>query len=749
MALNQNLTLNDKSENNDVIDLLPLFQTIWRKKWSIFSLVFIVMILTYLFVMTIEPTYRATATLQIKQKETNVVSIEQVYGIDAGQTEYLQTQFELLKSRTIIEKVVTKLNLTKHKEFDPEQIEPSLFDIGGAVKSTKTNFINNFPGLFPQQENIQLTEEILQKQLFDKVVSKLTEQVSISPIKKTELVKITVDMHDAKMAAKVANALGQAFIDNQLDASMEATMTATNWMNTRLSDLKAKLQDSEIKLQEFKDKEGLIDVDGIITISANELSSINEQLITARAKLAEVQSQYQQVKSISKNDWKRLASVPAVLSNTLVQQFKTDEAKAKAKIEELSKRYGLRHPSMQAAQAELTAAQASLKSQVEQVVAGIKRQYQIASANVWSLKKSVNENKQEVKNISKNEFKMRELQREVEANRALFDTFMTRLKEASATVDLNEANARIVDPAITPELPAKPKKGLIVILAGLLAGLFSVFIILLLHALNNTFKSSEEVEDKLNLPVLGILPVIKNLKGVQVAQAFHKEADRIFSECVRTIRTSVMLSSIDKPHKIVVVTSSVPSEGKSTTAINIADAIGQMENVLLIEADMRRPTISKVLNLAPGTPGLANLIAGHTTYEECIQKLYGGIDTIAAGVVPPNPLELLSSESFKSILNELSEKYDRIIIDSPPVSAVSDSLILSTLAESVIFVIKAEATDKKLVSKSIGALLQNNAPVKGVILSQVDIKKAQKQGYSYGGYYDYYGYSSSGKSAQN
>ena len=375
-------------------------------------------------------------------------------------------------------------------------------------------------------------------------------------------------------------------------------------------------------------------------------------------------------------------------------------------------------------------------------MAGIERQYQIAAANEYSLNRSVKENKEQIQDISKSEFKLRELQREVDSNNAIFDTFMTRLKETTATSDIDSTNARIVDPAVIPNEPIKPKKSLIVILAGLLAGMFAVFLTLLLNALNNTFKSADEVEAKLNLPVLGILPLVKKGKTDQkIALTFHKNSDKIFSECVRTVRTSVMLSSIDTTHKVVIVTSSIPGEGKSTTSINLADAIGQLEKTLLIEADMRRPTIAKILGLQPGTPGLANLIAGSNTFDECVQKLYGGIDTIVAGIVPPNPLELLSSDRFKTLIEELSIKYDRIIIDCPPVQAVSDAIVLSNFADSVIYVVKSEATNKPTVVKGIGKLLQNNAPVRGIILNQVDIKKAKKQGNSYEGYYDYYGYS--------
>ena len=279
-------------------------------------------------------------------------------------------------------------------------------------------------------------------------------------------------------------------------------------------------------------------------------------------------------------------------------------------------------------------------------------------------------------------------------------------------------------------------------LATFLAGLVGVGLSLLLEMLNNTFKGTDDVENKLNLPVLGILPMVKKKLRKEVAHLFEADTNKAFSESIRSIRTSMVLSALDKPHKVIVVTSSVPGEGKSTVAANLAMALGQMEKVLLIDADMRRPTLAKNFDFAVGTPGLANLIAGTAELEESIQNKHG-VDMLSAGAVPPNPLELLSSPRFSELIERLKAQYDRIVIDSPPTQAVSDALMLGTLANSLIYVIKSDDTAIPLAVKGVGQLLQSNAPVTGVVLNQVDIQKAKKHGYNYGGYYDYYGYSDS------
>ena len=729
-------------EDDDEIDLLKLWQTIWRRKWSILTLTVIVMMVTTLIVLSLTPIYRAAATMLFEQKQSQVVSIEQLYGVEGSGNDYLQTQFELLKSRSLAERVVRELNLTEHPEFDPrQQPEPLInFSISDLIGSLSIDKL--IPGTMPS--DLEKTEEEIEEQIFDSVTRAFMTRINIEQQGKSQLVQVQVDMADKVLAARAANALATGYIESQMEARLEMSASATAWMNNRMTELRSKLKSAEDVLQAYREKENLVDMGGVSAISAAELSATSDRMVDARRNRAEAESMYRQVQSMRGASLDRLASVSAVLSDPLVVQFKTSEAKAKSKVEELSKRYGARHPAMEAARTELAAAQASLRGQVEQVVAGIERNYQLAVANENSLRASVNANKAQIQNISRKEFKLRELQREVESNRALYDTFVTRLKEASATSDLDSATARVVDTATVPVAPIKPKKALIVVLATFLAGLVGVGLVLLLEALNNTFKSTDEIENTLNLPVLGLLPLVDKKDRSEVANLFNTDSNKSFSESIRTIRTSMVLSAIDGQHKTIVVTSSVPGEGKSTVAANLAFALGQMENVLLVDADMRRPTLAKNFSFPVGTPGLANLIAGTAKLEECIKNV-GGVDMLSAGAVPPNPLELLSSPRFSEVIEYLREKYDRVIIDSPPTQAVSDALVLGSLANSLIYVVRSDSTAKPLVIKGIGQLLQSNAPVTGIVLNQVDIKKAMKNGYNYGGYYDYYGYSDSAK----
>jgi len=723
------------SADDDEIDLLQLWIPIWRRKWGIVSLVAVVMMLAALVVLNITPIYRAVATLLIEQRAAKAVSIEEIYGLEGSGSEYLQTQFELLKSRELAERVVLELRLTEHPEFDPRQQPEPFLDPKGWWADLDVRRL--LPFTLP--EDLE-PREADPAEILDQVVDAFGNRITVSPVMKTQLVKIHVDMADAQLAAIAANALAKAYIESQLEAKLSMSQTATSWMNSQLTELKYNLQLSEQRLQLFREQENLVDVQGVTTVSAGELSGTGSRLIDARRARAEAESQYRQVSTMRDGGWDRLATVPAVLSDPLVQQFRAAEAMARSKVQEMTRKYGPKYPKMIAAQTELNSATASLKAQVEQVVASIEREYQLALANEQSLQSSFEQNKGEIQDITRKEFELRELQREVDTNRQLYDTFMTRLKETSATQDFDAVNARVVEKAVAPKVPVKPKKSLIVLISGLLALFCGVGLTLLMEMLNNTFKGTDDVENRLNLPVLGILPLVKQLKNAKLTEVFRGNADKAFSESMRTIRTSLVLSGLDDPHKVILVTSSVPGEGKTTLASNLALALGQMHKVLLIDADLRRPSLRKNFELPVGLPGVANYIAGTATLEDCLRPVAEGVDLLSAGTVPPNPQELLASPRFEELLESLKPGYGYIVIDSPPSLAVSDAVLLSRVADSVVYVVKSLSTAIPLAQRGVGQLLQKNAPVTGVVLNQVDIKKAEKYGYSYGGYYDHYGY---------
>lgn len=692
----------------------------------------IIVSLTILVVLSLKPMYRATATLLIEPEDVQVLSIEQIYGVGGGR-EYLLTQFELLKSRSLAEKIVTELDLVHNPEFDPRQQPEPFFDKKALLLSVADYF------------SIELADEMVnppeatEAEIFDKVVRSFMMTVMVSPIRKTQLVNVSITMTDATLATTAANAIVNGYISSHLNARVSLTLTATNWMDERLVELKNKLRESELKLQSYREEENLLDIEGVTGITADELTQFNELLAVASKDRSAAESEYRQIQAMKGTDWRNQTSVPAVISNSLVQEFKATEAKARIKVGELSRRYGVKHPKMRAAESELKIATKSLKQQVLVIVSSVEKKYQLARSAENSLKRKVSGSKGKIQNIKRKEFKLSELQREVDTNRSLHNTFLTRLKETSATTDIDSVNARVVDKAVRPIKPIKPKKILIVVIAGVVSFMLGIMLAFLLESLRNTFKNVEDVEKNLGIAVLGILPKVKKNKEKKALASLSIEGgNKVFSESTRSMRTSIVLSSLQSLHKVILVTSSVPGEGKSTVSSNLALSLGKMERVLLIDADMRHPTVGKSFGITSDLPGLSDLIVGTATLEECLYRTED-IDVISVGMVPSDPLELLSSKYFSKIIDNLVTVYDRIIIDSPSVQEVSDALVLAIQAKAVIYVVKSNSTIVSTAQKGIGQLLQNNVVVTGIVLNQVDAKTIQKDGsrYGYGGSYAY------------
>ncbi|MCP5175288.1 MAG: polysaccharide biosynthesis tyrosine autokinase [Moraxellaceae bacterium] len=647
------------AQQDDTIDLRHYWRVLMRFKWGIIGLAIAVTLAAVFIVSAMRPVYKASVTLMIEQKQgKTLASVDDVYGADITGKEYLQTQFEILKSRELAARVVRELNIAEH----PDYIAKTETEMAEKAWWQAIDWKQYLPA--GHEQNPIPSEE----EKFIKLVDEFMKHLSVEPVRQTQLVKVSFESYDRALTAQVANAMAKAYINSQMEARITLTQNAADWLSTRLGALKANLETSEKKLQEYREQNNLVengDKTGVLGLSAEQLTQINQRVTAAQFKVAEI-----------------------------------------------SQRYGDKHPALIQAKLELAEAQ-----------------------------RAFNEAKDASLELSRKEFRFQELQREVQTNRNLYDTFFTRIKQANDSLELQTANARVIDPAVTPSAPFKPRKGLLVALALVLSVMFGALLAFMLDYLDSTFKGAEDVEDKLGVSMLGMVPLVKQKKKDSGALLFLDDKQKSYAEAMRTVRTSVVLSGIDKPHKTILMTSSVPSEGKSTSSTNLAIALGQMERVLLIDADLRKPTIAKVLNLPPNSPGLSNLVAGTATVEDCILHMEdANIDVLTSGLIPPNPSELLSSQKFADLLHMLAQSYDRIIIDSPPTLLVSDALVMSKVVDAVVYVIRSDITTHQTVRTGVNRLLAVKAPIIGVILNKVNMKKAAQYYGAYSSYYAYGGY---------
>ncbi|TRX57216.1 GumC family protein [Thalassomonas sp. M1454] len=726
----------NQNMHNDEIDLKHLWQIIYRSKWRIIALSVVVTLFAIIFAQSRTPIYVASSTLLIEQEQSKVVELNDIYNEADSRQEYYYTQLEIITSTPIAEKVVTDLNLVEHP----------LFNQPPKPKSGWQKFKEL---LNPPKPRVELSKEQQQQQKFDSIVGYILGGISASPISKTELVVISFQSHDPEFAALAANGVAQAYINNHMEVNLQRVEKSAVWLNRSLSGLKEKLTAAENRLQDFEEDNSLVDLGGIKSLAAKEIEERSKNVLTAQKHEKEIEQVYQLLNE-NKGDLAVLANLPEVQDHPNLKVSQQKKREVEKKILELSVTYGPKHPKMIAANAEQNKVLANINEQVQRLIATIGSDYRKAQRATKRAQDAVEQAKNKYQKLTRVDSTRRELKQDVETNSNLYQAFFKRLKETAELQGFETSVGRVVDPATVPYGPSKPNKKLIVVLAFMLSVMVGVGATLLLEAFNSTIRSVEDIESKLHSNLLGIVPLVgshieskseqkKLIENLDHYYYFNGN-DHAFSEAIRTLRTSLQLLNLDKKVQVIAVTSTIPSEGKTLVTSNLAFTSAQLEKTIIIDTDLRKPKVAKNFKLSG--PGLSDYIAGNVSLDDCIKHdEQGNVDVITAGTLPPNPQELLASNQFKTLINELKTRYQKILIDTPPILAVSDAMIVAKQADTLVYVVRASSTKESQIKASLKRLQQSNIRLGGVVLNQVDLQKAMDYE-EFSGYYDQYGYNS-------
>ena len=715
----------DESHDEE-INLLEYWYVIKRRAKAIFGLTFVTTLIGLLTAFTITPQYTSTIKILVEPNAPKVVSLDPLQGV-SNIMYFYQTQYDIIASRSVISAVIGKLKLEQHPVF--LKAIPSLNEEEAGTSSLRSLITDSEAMNHDKEQKLLLRESVIEY---------VSKNLTVKGAKNSQIINVSYQSPDPALSAKIANAISDAYIEKGFEAKLALNKNASEWLNNRLSGLRQKLEKSEDTLRRYQQKESMVNTESSASITSSKIGGITEALIKAQAQRAEIEIRYQQVEQVKKSG-KSLESLPVVLENKFIQDLKAEQVKLSRLFSELSERYGVKHPKMISIKADLKVADQRLNHEVNKVIDGVYRSYENAVANVEKLKTLSQQTQTESRTYQAKEFELAKLERDVAANRQLYDVFMTRFKETSNTGDHEVTNVTIVDYARPALFPSKPKKKLIVA-AALFAGLFlGVLLAFLLEYLENTFRTPEDVENKLGLSLLGLLPLLSDdHKSTPERHTFSELESPAFAEALNNIRTGVMFANIDVPAKMIMVTSSVANEGKTTLCSNLSLTFSHTGRTLLIDGDLRKQQFSNSVLSQSRKAGIAELALGEASLDECIVQddKVSNLYYMSSGLATPKPLELLSSKRFSEMLVLLRVKFDHIIIDSAPVLPVSDSLVLANLVDEVIMVVKADSTTHRMAQDAVKRLATAHVKPLGVVLQQADLEKIE----SYGGYSYGYGY---------
>jgi polysaccharide biosynthesis transport protein len=702
-------------EEGAEIDLRAYWRVLVRRRWTVAGVFAAAVLATLVATVRQTPIYAATASIIIDLSAPKVLNNKDVQEVvETGTSgywsskEYFETQYKVLTSRAVAQRVIEKLQLAKDLRF---------------------------LGLDHLKDEAKIAEELA---LLDPA-GELQDRLSVIPVKDSRVVRIQLEDRDPKWAATLANAVADAYIAESLSVRSTTTQSASDWLEQQLADLETKLAGSADALFKFKQEHDIVSTswEDRQSIQSQSMVAINDALTKERIHKAQLQARNEEMRRAVENLADDPLSDGTLLSslNSAVPELKVRYLEAKVECADVAAKYLENHPKVEACAAKIAAAKTNLDREVRGTLNAADREYQASIQTERKLEKLLGQAKADSFGLNQFEKEYLELKRSHDNNQRLYEMVLSRLKETAVTGMLQMSNVRVLDRAEPPDRPVKPRPIRNLALAVLLGLAGGVGLAFLLETLDTTVSTREQVEERLGVPFLGIIPSIaESPEGGKRELAVTAAPQSAAAECLRSIRTNLLFMSPEKPLRTILVTSSGPSEGKTTTAAALAETMaGGGSRVLLVDADMRRPRVHKVFGLQSGGAGLSSLIVGEGTLPAAIVPSgVPNLDVLPCGPVPPNPAELLHTSAFAALLDDMARRYDRVVIDSPPAGVVADAVVISTQVDGTLLVLKAGQTSRDAAQRTARSLRDVKARVFGAVLNDLDLEDRR-----YGGYYYY------------
>jgi len=732
MQLSRTLANHPSLATNDSI-LRDYLRVLIKRKWLVLGSLAIVFGGSLIATLRTTPIYDAVGSIAINKPDPMLQSLRD--GGSSSEDYYydptdLDTEVRILRSDLLALQVVKQLNLDRLPEF------------GGSGA--------------PASSSLELTTDALgpDSPRADLVLASFKSNLRVILEPNTRIIDIHYRSPNKELAAKIVNTVANTYIEQNFKTRFESTMQASDWLSRQLVDLQMKVETSQEKLVKYQKDHQILGIDDKQNITTAKLDELNKELTAAESERMQKESVYRLAEAGDTESAAAVAQGAAQSklsgdSSALLEKLQEQKADVNIQIAQMSTQFGPAYPKVAQLSNQIKEIDAQIQGEMKKIAARLRGDYLAALQRENMLRAALEEQKQQENKLNESAIEYSFLKRDFETNRTLYEGLLQKLKEAGITAGLRSNNIREVDIARTPTAPAEPNipRNLgFGFMLGLTSGIGLAF---LLEGIDNTVRTPEQAQAISGLPSLGMIPLgsRNNLESSSrsLSVATSKEVVELItqsrpqsqmSEAYRALRTSLLLTSVGAPPKIILITSALPQEGKTTTSINTATVLAQKgTRVLLIDADLRRPSIHKTLGLGPRI-GLSNVLTGGATLQDATfrSSLLPNLFIMPAGTPPPNPAELLASAQMSEILSTLREGYDHIVVDTPPTLSVTDAVVLSPCADAVVLVIRCGQTTKPALRRSREILTQVNARVAGVLLNAVDLSSPD---YYY--YYEYQG----------
>jgi len=719
------------------IHLRDYFHVLLKRKFLIFTILLFTVLITVIKTYTATPLYTASSDVLIERNRGN-------RGLDTDyylsyDPEFLTTQSEIIRSVNVAARVVEQLGLNgkyRHYFFDSGDAESTMLQSAKAVVKA---WLGNTLSFLSSADTVDSTEEPSAGEEID--VEPVTDEeiiawmisggLAVEPLMDTKIVSISYTDENPAMAQLVTNAVVKAYMDEMLEIKLATSNYSLQWMTQKAAQEREKLERSERVLQKYMRDNDLVTVENKLTIYPQKLSDFSSQLTVAEAERKELQTLLDKI-SAAGEDLDRLENIPGFADSQVLKTVREKLYKATQNIKELSKKYGPKHPLMIKAQGELEVLNNEKSFEINRIIASTQNAYELAASREKNISELLDETKNEILDLNEKFIQYSILKRDVDSNRVLYDALESSIKTESVTEQSQSVNIWVVRKASMPEAPSYPNKRRSVIL-GLILGLFGgVGMAFLIEYLDNTAKSEVELERRFGITVLGSIERLKSSDAIET-HVLTKPLSPV-SESYRLIRSSLLLASAERPPQVILLTSMSPQEGKTSTTANLARVLAQGEKrVLIIDCDLRRPRAHSLLNVSNDS-GLSTYLTGNCDEIPLTQVPSETVTILSAGPIPPNPAELLGSGKMVQLLSELSSQFDFILLDSPPIQRVADSLALTKIVDGTIVVVRYGKTTYDMLNGGMKKLSDVDATILGFILNGMK-RNDNKAYYGYSSYY--------------